>query len=200
MCGRYVVVIDKKTLDDILKEVQSHSVSEAVMMTVKMEGEIFPTDTVPIRTVDGYQIMRWGFRTDKRDVINARSETAMEKPMFRTNMIERRCLVVASGYYEWKHEPNGKKTKYEFSMPDKSLFYLAGCYRIERGSSDCSFVILTREATPEFSSIHDRMPVVFTSQQADSWLETTDTGITELMEQSTTELVARAAAQSSQKR
>jgi len=195
MCGRYVVEIDKKTLDEIFEEVKSHTVSEAVMMTVKMEGEIFPTDTVPIRTMDGYQIMRWGFRTDKRDVINARSETAMEKPMFRTNMIERRCLIVASGYYEWKHETNSRKTKYEFSLPDYSLFYLAGCYRAERGSSDCSFVILTREATSEFSSIHDRMPVVFTSQQADRWLDADETDITGLMEQSTTELAARAVGQ-----
>jgi len=193
MCGRYVVEIDKKTLDEILEEVRSHTVSEAVIMTVKMEGEIFPTDTVPIRTVDGYQIMRWGFQTNKRDVINARSETAMEKPMFWQNMIERRCLIIASGYYEWKHETSGRKTKYEFSLPDKSLFYLAGCYRTEHGSSECSFVILTREATPEFNSIHDRMPVVFTGQQADRWLEAEETDIAELMEQSTTELKARIA-------
>ncbi|MCL2882404.1 MAG: SOS response-associated peptidase [Coriobacteriia bacterium] len=193
MCGRYVVDIDKKVLDEILEEVKSHTVSEAVMMTVKMEGEIFPTDTVPIRMIDGYQIMRWGFRTDKRNVINARSETAMEKPMFRQSMIERRCLIVASGYYEWKQGTGGRKIKYEFSLLDNSLFYLAGCYRTEHESSECSFVILTREATPEFSSIHDRMPVVFTSQQADRWLEAKDSNITELMEQSTTELKARVA-------
>jgi len=60
MCGRYVVEIDKKTLDEILEEIKSHTVSEAVVMTVKMEGEIFPTDTVPVRTTNGYQIMRWG--------------------------------------------------------------------------------------------------------------------------------------------
>jgi len=114
----------------------------------------------------------------------------MEKPMFRSNMIERRCLIVASGYYEWKQAPGGRKTKYEFSLPDKSLFYLAGCYRVERGSSDFSFVILTREATTEFSAIHGRMPVVLTSEQADGWLEADDTDITEFMEQSTTELQA----------
>lgn len=194
MCGRYVVDIDKKTLDEILKEVQSHTVSEAVLMTVKMEGEIFPADTVPVRTASGYQIMRWGFQTNKRDVINARSETALEKPMFRQSMIERRCLVIASGYYEWKHEPGGRKTKYEFFLPDASLLYLAGCYRIERGPSDCSFVILTREATPEFSSIHDRMPVVFTGEQAEAWLGADDGDITGLMEQSTTELKTQLAA------
>jgi len=116
----------------------------------------------------------------------------MEKPMFRQNMIERRRLIVASGYYEWKQEQNGRKTKYEFSLPDKSLFYLAGCYRIERDSG-CSFVILTREATPEFSSIHDRMPVVFTSQQAEKWLQVDEININEFIAQSSIGLKSQVA-------
>ena len=194
MCGRFVMKIDKKDLDEIIEQVQANLDEGTELLSIKMEGEVFPTNIVPIKTAGGIRPMRWGFRTGKRDVINARSETVMEKPMFRGAMIERRCLILASGYYEWKKEADGSKTKYEFSNPGEALTYLAGCYRIESDAPGASFVILTRDATDEFAPIHDRMPVVLSSTQADEWLgidgAADGTDITALIEQSVVDLTS----------
>ncbi|MCL2492134.1 MAG: SOS response-associated peptidase [Coriobacteriia bacterium] len=188
MCGRFVMKIDQKTLEEIAKQVEQNLADKAEMMSIKMEGEIFPTNIVPIKTSGGLRAMRWGFRAGKRDVINARSETALEKPMFRTAMVERRCLILASGYYEWKKEPDGSKTKYEFSLPDASITYLAGCYRNEEDAPGASFVILTHEPPEKFRAIHDRMPVVLSAQQAEEWLSSDDLDIDGLIARSVTDL------------
>jgi len=190
MCGRFVINIDQKHLDEIIAEVQKHVSDTQTLMSLKMEGEIFPTNVVPIKTADGYRPMKWGFEMSGRSgsVINARSETALEKPMFRTAMAEQRCLIIASGYYEWKSEADGSKTKYEFSAPDQPWMFLAGCYRIEKDLPYPAFVILTRDATPAFEPIHNRMPVVFSSAQAEQWLHGTDVNLTELMGSSQTAL------------
>lgn len=95
--------------------------------------------------------------------------------------------------FEWRRESDNSKTKYEFYLPGESLFYMAGCYRVEKGSSNCSFVILTREATAEFSPLHNRMPVLFSYEQADKWLQAEEADIGELIEQSETDLIARVA-------
>jgi putative SOS response-associated peptidase YedK len=114
--------------------------------------------------------MRWGFTGfKKKPVINARSETALEKPMFRESMLERRCLVLASAYYEWKKEGN-QKTKYRFYFPDTSLL-LAGCYRQEQNEPVPRFTILTQEAYPDIEYIHDRMPVIVSANYASDWLK-----------------------------
>jgi len=188
MCGRFVMQIDKKILDEIMDKVQKKVTDQATLMSLKMEGEIFPTNVVPIKTADGYAPMKWGFEMSGRSVINARSETALEKPMFRTAMLERRCLIVASGYYEWKSEPTGPKSKYEFSVPGQSLMYLAGCYRTEKDLAVPAFVILTRDAIPAFEAIHNRMPVVLDQADADEWLQGSDVDLTGLMTHSLTKL------------
>jgi putative SOS response-associated peptidase YedK len=188
MCGRFVMEIDKKELDEIFKEVQRNVADGQTLMSLKMEGEIFPTNIVPIKTADGYFPMKWGFDMRGRSVINARSETALEKPMFRTALLERRCLIIASGYYEWQDCENGSKTKYEFSVPGQNTMYLAGCYRRDRDEPLDSFVILTRDATPEFEAIHNRMPVVLTDRQAHAWLESDTQNLTRLMADSLTAL------------
>ena len=60
--------------------------------------------------------MKWGYSGYGNKVINARSETAFEKPMFRKSMQERRCLLPASGYYEWRRTPSGGKSKQKYAL------------------------------------------------------------------------------------
>jgi putative SOS response-associated peptidase YedK len=112
--------------------------------------------------------MKWGFSTsDGKLIINARSETAEEKPMFKSAMANRRCLIPASGYFEWKKD--GKhKTKYAFHRSD-GMLYLAGCYREEKDSPLPTFVILTRNAVGDIIDIHDRMPVIVPKDKIDDW-------------------------------
>jgi len=113
--------------------------------------------------------MKWGFVSyDGKPIINARSETALEKPMFRESMIERRCLIPASGYYEWKKD-GSRKTKHRIYLPDGPI-YFAGCYRQEKDSPVSRYVILTRQAVQCIEFIHERMPVVIPKAHVEAWL------------------------------
>lgn len=184
MCGRYYIEIDEKELWDIANEVEKKIKENPDQMTFKTSGEIFPTDTVPVRTAEyGYQPMRWGFiGFDGKPVINARSETALQKPMFKESMLERRCVIPASGYYEWRKD-GSKKTKFQFFIPSSAM-YFAGCWRHEKSSPLYTFVILTRAAAGGVEDIHDRMPVIIPEKRIDAWLydrpEVMDEAVTQI--------------------
>ena len=188
MCGRFFIQIDKKDLEEIIAEVEANNQDKEGLASLKLEGEIFPTDTVVVKTATTITPMKWGFKVGKGIVINARSETVTEKSMFRDAVLEHRCAIAASGYYEWKQTGSTKKTKYQFYLPDHGLLYLAGCYRVEHDSPLPTFVILTREADPQFTEIHDRMPVALTTQQADAWLRPGDIDLDETVKNSVAEL------------
>ena len=174
MCGRYYIEIDEEELRDIVIEVEKKTRESGEQLTLggamKTNGEIFPTDVVPVRTEDGgYAAMKWGFvGYNGKPVINARSETALEKPMFQNAMRERRCLIPAGGYYEWR-KAGAKKVKYQFFIPGQRLHF-AGCWRQEKGSQIYTFVILTRQAAGGAEAIHDRMPVIIPESRMDAWL------------------------------
>ena len=171
MCGRYYIEIDDAELSDICDEVQKNAEMEQLSIESIKTGEIFPTNIVPIQVGDhDYRAMRWGFdRFDgKGQIINAKSETALSKPLFAKSMRNYRCIVPASKYFEWQKLDN-KKIKHEFYLPEKIL-YIAGCYRLEAGSAVPSFVILTRAASDSISVIHDRMPVILPKSRVHEWL------------------------------
>jgi len=117
-------------------------------------------------------------------MINARSETAAEKPSFRSALVKRRCIVPADGWYEWQGSP-GKKTPYYFSAPNESVLGLAGIYESWRqpdGQMLWSAAILTQEARSDFSFIHDRMPVLLTPELQRTWLNSTTSPLQEALE------------------
>ena len=111
MCGRYYIEIDERELRQIADEIEKKTKGPPGQMTLKAGGEVFPTDVVPVQTgINQYLPMKWGFvGFDGKPMINARSETALEKPMFRQSMLERRCLIPASGYYEWQKTGKAKR-------------------------------------------------------------------------------------------
>jgi putative SOS response-associated peptidase YedK len=171
LCGRYFIEIDEKELRDIVDAAEKNMKEEQYgQLTFKTSGEIFPTDIVPAQTGPGqYRFMRWGFVAhDGKPVINARSETALEKPMFQKPMRERRCIIPASGYYEWRKD-GGNKTKHQFFIPGSPMF-LAGCWRQEKNSPIHTFVILTKPASGSAEAIHDRMPVIIPRSRIGEWL------------------------------
>ena len=173
MCGRYYIEISDQDLSEIVKNVQTNLADSAGKIDYKLDGEIFPTDIVPVQTADGVKLMKWGFSSpyDKRPIINARSETAESGKMFSRPMRESRCLIPASGYFEWQGE-RGKKTKYKFHLPDQPIF-LAGCFRQEKDLPVESFVILTRDAVGDLLTIHHRMPVIIPRSLCGTWLHDT---------------------------
>ncbi|MDR0916433.1 MAG: SOS response-associated peptidase [Oscillospiraceae bacterium] len=132
-------------------------------------GEVFPSHVVPVLTgADGAAMMTWGFPNfapNRPSLINARSETAATTCTFRDAFARRRCLVPATGYYEWQDTGAKRKTKYEFALLDRRLLFMAGIFT-ERGE----FAILTRGAVPEFAAIHDRMPVIIPRERHEDWL------------------------------
>ena len=167
MCGRYQFSLEQPTLRAIWDLAQQR------FPNAKMEaGEIFPTGLVPVLLDTGGTLMpqpvRWGYpgAEGKGMVINARAETAASKPMFRSSLQHRRCVVPTSGFFEWSHDR--AHNKYGFRQADDCVLYLAGLYRDFGGER--RFVILTRPANHSIADIHDRMPVILQENQLDSWV------------------------------
>jgi len=141
-------------------------------------GEIFPTNFAPVVSGDGASVLKWGFPLHKSSnvIINARCETALEKPMFRKSLLDRRCVIPSSGFYEWKRiagSKSAKKTKYLFRESGEQKLYMAGFWNEFTDSSGSiynAFTILTTAANESVSPIHDRMPVILTSNEQDYWI------------------------------
>ena len=176
MCGRYYIAEDdvQEELMAIIAEVNRRHNPSDQETKLKTHGEVFPTDIVPIIANNRSLIptpfaMKWGYKLPNinRPIINARSEEATEKPLFKNGMLERRCLVPASGYFEWEKRGK-KKVKYAIMSTGKNAVYMAGIYRIEDGQP--VFTILTREVAPNIAFIHDRMPVILPKAARRDWL------------------------------
>jgi putative SOS response-associated peptidase YedK len=105
-------------------------------------------------------------------MINARADTVATKPTFRQAFRQRRCLIVADGFYEWK-KFNGRKQPYYIRFQDGRPFAFAGLWeRWNRGDSPIdSCTILTTDANDVVGSIHDRMPVIVNPGDYDVWLD-----------------------------
>lgn len=105
-------------------------------------------------------------------MINARSETVTEKPAFRAAFKRRRCLVPASGFYEWKKEGKGKQPYY-ITTPDGSPFAIAGLWEYWEGADGSaleSCTLLTTSANALMQPLHDRMPVIVQPDDYAQWL------------------------------
>lgn len=164
MCGRYYIEVEDSELRSIIAEVERK--------TAVKTGEVYPTNVAPVRAPDGgLTAMRWGFpRFDgKGEVINARSETAAVKTMFRRAMMEGRCLIPASWYFEWEKR-GSQKVKYALMPPGNNAVWMAGLSRTDVKTGAQSFVILTRQAWDGIAFIHDRMPVLLPKDWHDEWL------------------------------
>ena len=201
MCGRFYTDDDEAQYRAVLALLYQRNPEEAALL-LRKTGEIFPTDHVPVLLPDGPSLMQWGFsRFDgKGRVINARSETVLEKPMFRAPLLaeagaERvgelprtgRCLIPATSYFEWETR-EGKKYKYQLHPQQAGLFTFAGVYRSEAGAKTPVFVILTAPAAKEISFIHDRMPLILPQERREDWLASGERAA-QLLEQGTQEIV-----------
>lgn len=180
MCGRYYLErqFGSLSLADDLKH--ALRISERLSADMKTEGEIRPTDVAPVIAPSrGARIpaafpMQWGFIHPRRGmlVFNTRSETAAEKAMFADSINDRRCLIPASCYYEWKKTEDGRKERYSFRAEDREPLLLAGLYvpaPSERGLP--CFTVLTRDADRSIRALHPRMPVLVPAGRAEEWLE-----------------------------
>jgi putative SOS response-associated peptidase YedK len=165
MCGRYYIELDSDELMEIVFKAQRKA--EQIEQKVA-DGEVRPSEMAAVIDEQGKVMpMRWGLKRfdNKGLIINARSETIKEKPMFRQL---RRCVIPASGYYEWHQD---SKEKFAFYLPDKAILYFAGLYEEPFGANEVArFVILTRQATPLLEPVHSRMPVILPQHCVRPWL------------------------------
>ena len=169
MCGRYYIDpdTDVEPLRDIIADMNRRG-------GVHASGEIFPSQTAPViaagRTLQaGVFPMRWGYRLKSGSlVINARSETAAAKPLFRDGWQNRRCAVPASWYIEWERHDTAK-ARYRIRQSGASSLFLAGLYRLEEGVP--VFTVLTRTPADSIAFIHDRMPVILPDGLVRDWIQ-----------------------------
>lgn len=108
-------------------------------------------------------------------MINARAETLTEKPSFREAFKKRRCIIPASGFYEWQKKGSGAKQPFYFYLKEKEVFGFAGLWEewIDKESGDVleTCTIITTEANDVLKPVHERMPVILKAADYDQWLD-----------------------------
>lgn len=167
MCGRYQFTSEQSAeILQIIQEVQEKFGAQAAKAV--RQGEITPGCKMPVLlgSEDGPtpEMMVWGFRTPKSMLINAKAETALEKPTFAESAKYRHCVVPSSAFYEWDDD----KRKYRFTLPGTQILYMAGIFDV-RGGVPC-YCILTTAANDSMREVHDRMPLVLEQKQVEPWL------------------------------
>lgn len=176
MCGRYSLSKSKEELEERF---------QAEMFTdLKPRYNIAPTQLVPVITSQspkGFSYFYWGItpefgknRPVAQKLINAKAETVNEKISFKTAFRQRRCIIPADGFYEWKRL--GKKTSvpYRFTLREDELFSFAGIweeYESVNGETKHTFLIITTTPNSVVSEIHDRMPVILDQKAEKKWLD-----------------------------
>jgi putative SOS response-associated peptidase YedK len=128
------------------------------------------------------QLVRWGlvpaWVKDPREwslLINARAESMADKPAFRDSLRNQRCIVPASGYYEWRTRPDGSKQPYFVTMLDGSSMAFAGLYATWAGPGGEEIdtaAIVTVPAGPDTDQIHPRTPAILQGDAVERWLDT----------------------------
>lgn len=149
----------------------------------KPRFNIAPSMEVPIiirESPNRAVMMKWGlvpfWAKDAKignRMINARAETVQTKPAFRTSLKRKRCLVPATGFYEWRRTKDGKIPHF-VRMKDESFFAFAGLYdhwKDAEGNKLVTFTIITTEPNALMSKIHNRMPVILQPEDEQVWLE-----------------------------
>lgn len=186
MCGRYSLFEDPSRLADILRVEAAE--------TLAPRFNIAPTQEAPIVTPDAeagraWKTARWGLlphwadpSTFKATLINARSETAADKPSFRDAFKKGRCVVPASGFFEWRKQEDGTKQPYFIHRRDGEPLLFAGLssYNVKGPEPIRSYTILTSRPNLLVQYVHDRQPVILTPEQVDDWLDTSARSLQQL--------------------
>ncbi len=175
MCGRFVLVA---LADEIADMFDLHTVPEPFAQRFN----VAPSQQVAVITNERPGELSWhrwglipswareakiGYR-----MINARSETAAEKPSFRAAFRNRRCLIPASGFFEWQRRGKEKQPVY-ISLQDRPVFAFAGLWEVWRnpeGETVPSVTVLTTVANRFMADIHLRMPVILQPEEHEIWL------------------------------
>ena len=176
MCSRYFLDADGNII--------AFTFAAPLQERVKKRFNIAPTQEAPVVRVgkDGQRevaMLRWGLvpfwakdlKVGTR-MINARSDGVETKPAFREAHKQRRCIVPATGFFEWQGEP-GRKQPWALTLPDHRLIAFAGLWerwKAPDGAPVETFTIITTDANAQVEPIHDRMPVILPMESVQAWL------------------------------
>jgi putative SOS response-associated peptidase YedK len=183
MCGRYTLTA---LLEDILSEFDCTTSIECLLPRYN----IAPSQNLPviIQNRDTKKrelaLMQWGLIPSwaktfesSYNTINAKAETLIEKPLYRSLIKRKRCLIPADSFYEWQEGPSPKQP-WRFMLKDEKVFGFAGLFdewhsKEDVGISIKTFTIITTQPNELVSPIHNRMPVIIKPEHYEAWLDTT---------------------------
>ena len=162
MCGRFFI-------DDGSTYADAALIIEAMKLSPGSSYDIYPSSEYAVLTSENsrvYKIKKWGFRTSNESglIINARAESAAQKPLFRNCLKSSRCIIKMSGFYEW----DKYKNKYWFTSENPNLINAAGLHN-KFGDGEY-FTIITTSANSSVAGIHERMPLILNSDESEIWL------------------------------
>jgi putative SOS response-associated peptidase YedK len=175
MCGRYEL---NATPLELSNHFGALLMNTERLLSLPTSYNIAPSTLQPViryGKTDGSNVVEpltWGFRPSwaKRAWINARSETLFTTAAFKESASKRRCLVIATGWYEWQDV--GSKRKQPYYIHFDRVFAFAGVWTARKIGEDWekSFAIITAPASSTLETIHDRMPVVLHPRNYAAWL------------------------------
>lgn len=181
MCGRFSFVAPKEKVEQQLPYLEIEN-------NLRQNFNVAPTQHAYVITNDSpnrLQYLTWGLipywskeGINRGKLINARMEGIVTKPSFRLPIRNRRCLILADSYYEWKLQ-TGQRIPYRVHLKSDELLLLAGIWDIWMKGDYAikSFSIVTTPANQEISQINSRMPLIFTdTNDQQAWLNETDLG------------------------
>ena len=190
MCGRFYIDPEDEYFRELAERIGASPLTGRFSGkmpgsgTGKYGGEVAPTAVAPVLALNraGKQAvfpMQWGYKLPAGGgkkpplIINARSETAAEKPLFRDSWFSRRCVIPATAYFEWEHRMgfDGKPkagARYRIAPAGGKRIFFAGLYRMEEGLP--FFVILTRASAENLFWMHDRMPLMLPETETAGWI------------------------------
>ena len=169
MCGRYYVDDDTaREIEKVIRQVDEKFQNGSQDRIALKAGDISPAATAPVLAASGQKLccrwQRWGFPWQKQIIFNARSESALQKKMFRESVEHRRVVVPATWFYEWSRN----KEKNVFRRSGQPVLFMAGFFN--RCQDEDRFVILTTAANASMEPVHDRMPLIFQREQIKDWI------------------------------
>lgn len=187
MCGRFSLTITFDDLQEYFRLVGS-------ALTLAARYNIAPSQDIPAVRVEGGKkrlvMLHWGlipfWAKDPKigyRMINARSETADRLPAFRAAFRHRRCLVLASGFFEWD-KAGGSRQPYYITRKDGAPMAFAGLWEHWEDKAGNNIIdsctILTTVPNKEVSRLHNRMPVILEPRDLDLWLDPQEARVDEL--------------------
>ena len=171
MCGRYAFLLPPEAMAELFKILNEVGMYPPRYNIAPTQPVITILERQGRRTAE---LFRWGFVPgwvkDPKDwplLINARADSMAEKPSFKDALRNSRCIIPATGYYEWKKGPDGERRPFYITSSETETMAFAGLYSTwsgPNGEEVDTVCIVTTDPNPEISEVYDRMPVILRGQ------------------------------------